>query len=350
MSGDLLGTLTHWRERYGDMVHLRIWPEHQVIVTDPQLVRELLVDHHDDLIRWERGIAVFSQLHGNSVLIAEGEPWRTRRLAMQPSFTPKSVQSFVPVIAAASARALSQWRTDGADFPVETGFNALGMDVILLMMFSSEIDSDARLAEQAVHDVSVAANREMYWPASWPDWMPWKQSKRAALGILNRLVERHLQARMAVAPDLWPQDMLSRLLGMHRADPAGWSLKAVRDECMTTFLAGHETSADLVGMVHGSQPGCAGRCAARSGSGVAGQGANSTGLACAKISDDDVAGNAAPVSRRARAHVAPVSQAHHAGWLAIASAHDVLGARAPDASRRALVSGPAGFPARALWR
>ena len=243
MSNDLLGTMAHWREQYGDIVHLCIWPEHQIVLTDPQLVRELLVEHHDDLIRWERGIQVFSQLHGNSVLIAEGEQWRTRRHGIQPSFTPKSVQSLVPVIAAASARAFLQWRTDGADFAIEAGFNALGMDVILRMMFSSEIDSDARLAEQAVHDVSVAANSEMFWPASWPDWMPWKRTKRAALGILDRLVERHLKARMALAPQLWPQDMLSRLLAMHRDDPANWPMRAVRDECMTTFLAGHETSA-----------------------------------------------------------------------------------------------------------
>jgi hypothetical protein len=45
MKGDLFGTLDAWRRAYGDMVHVRIWPEHQVVVTDPQLVRELLVDH-----------------------------------------------------------------------------------------------------------------------------------------------------------------------------------------------------------------------------------------------------------------------------------------------------------------
>jgi cytochrome P450 len=243
MSSDLLGTLDEWRQGYGDMVHLRIWPEHQIVVTDPQLVRELLVNHHDAFIRWERGIEVMSQLHGNSVLTAEGEPWRSKRQALKPSFAPKAVQSFVPVIASAAAKAFSQWRTDDEDWPIENAFTSLGMDVIVRMMFSSEIDADARMAERAVHDTAVAGNAEMYWPASWPDWMPWKRTKRQALGVLNRLIDRHVQARLALDPAVWPEDVLSRLLALHLDDPAAWPLKAVRDECMTAFLAGHETSA-----------------------------------------------------------------------------------------------------------
>ena len=243
MSRDLLGSLDAWRRRHGDVVHLRIWPEHQVVLTDPALVRELLVTQHEQLLRWERGINVMSQLHGRSVLTAEGTLWRARRQALQPSFTPKAVQSFVPVIGAAAERAFAGWRAGREPWPIEQAFTSLGMDVILRTMFSSAIDADAREAERAVHTVSVAGNAEMYWPASWPDWMPWKRSKRRAMRVLRGLIERHVSARLAQAPDEWPADLLSRLLALHRDDPAAWPLRAVRDECMTAFLAGHETAA-----------------------------------------------------------------------------------------------------------
>jgi cytochrome P450 len=243
MSRDLLGTLAEWRQHYGDMVHLRIWPEHQIVLTDPQLVRELLVSHHDALLRWERGIQVFSQVHGNSVLIAEDDQWCSKRHALQPSFSPKAVQSFIPAIAAAAAKALSQWQAGDKDWPIESAFTSLGMDIIVRMMFTSEIDDDARAAERAVHDSAVAGNAEMYWPASWPDWMPWKRTKRQAISVLNRLIDHHIQARLALAPAVWPQDLLSRLLALHLEDATAWSLKAVHDECMTAFLAGHETTA-----------------------------------------------------------------------------------------------------------
>lgn len=243
MSRDPLGTLADLRERYGDIVHCRIWPEHQIVLTDPQLVRELLVNQHDALIRWERGIQVFSQLHGNSVLTVEGESWRSKRHTLQPGFSPKNVQSFVPVIAAAIASAFSKWQADGSPWPIESAFTSLGMDVIVRMLFSSEIDADARAAEWAVHATAQAGNAEMYWPASWPDWMPWKRTKRRAIAVLNRLIDRQIEARLALAPGAWPTDLLSRLLALHHDDPVAWPLKAVHDECMTAFLAGHETAA-----------------------------------------------------------------------------------------------------------
>jgi cytochrome P450 len=243
MARDLPGTLEGWRRRYGDLVHLRIWPEHQIVVTDPVLVRELLVAQHDSLVRWERGIDVMSQLHGTSVLTAEGALWRARRQALQPRFAPKAVQSFVPVIGAAAGKAFAQWKVDGAAMAIESAFTSLGMDVILRSMFSSEIDADARQAERAVHTVSVAANKEMFWPASWPDAMPWKRSKRQAMTVLRSLIERHVGARLALAREGWPDDLLTCLLTLHLAHSDECTLQVVCDECMTTFLAGHETAA-----------------------------------------------------------------------------------------------------------
>ncbi|WP_326941278.1 cytochrome P450 [Actimicrobium sp. GrIS 1.19] len=243
MSRDLLGTVAEWRQAYGDVVHLRMWPEHQIVVSDPQLVRDLLVGHHLELRRWERGISVFSQLHGHSVLTAEGEVWRAKRSALQPGFSPKAVQAFVPAIAGAAAKTFARWPSGGADWPVESALTSLAMDVILRMMFSSEIDEDARAAEVALNDTAKAANAEMYWPASLPDWMPWKRAKRRGIALLKRLISGHVEKRLALAPDAWPEDLLSRLLVLHRDDPAAWPLKAVHDECMTAFLAGHETTA-----------------------------------------------------------------------------------------------------------
>lgn len=243
MSRDLLGTLAAWQREFGDVVHLRIWPEHEIIVADPQLARELLVTHHHALVRWERGTRVFAQLQGHSVFIAEGEAWRAKRHALQPAFSPKAVQAFVPTMAAATEQALKGWPIGDERWRIESALTSLAMDVIVRMLFSSEIGQDARRAEQAVHTAIVVANAEQYWPASAPDWAPWKRAKRQALATLKGLIEGHVQARLKLAPDAWPDDLLSRLLQLHREDPVAWPLQAVRDECMTTFIAGHETVA-----------------------------------------------------------------------------------------------------------
>jgi cytochrome P450 len=243
MSRDLPGTLADWQRTYGDVVHLRLWPEHTVVVTDPQLVRELLVTHHDSLIRWERGTKVFSQVHGHSVLTTEGDAWQRKRQALQPGFTPKAVHGLVPGIVGIVDAALADWPSRAADWPMESALTSLAMDVIVQLLFSAEIGQDGRLAEVAVRVVSAAANAEFYWPASLPDWVPWKRAKREALQTLKGLIEQHLQARLRMAEDAWPDDLLSRLLRLHLRDTGMWPLQAVRDECMTTFLAGHETAA-----------------------------------------------------------------------------------------------------------
>ncbi len=243
MSRDLTGALAGWQRAHGDVVHLRMWPEHAVVVTDPALVRELLVTHHDALVRWERGIRVFSQVHGHSVLVAEGDAWRDKRHALQPNFMPKPVQAFVPAIAATVGQALARWPAHDAHWPIESALTSLAMDVIMRTMFSDALGADARVAEDAVRTVGAAANAEFYQPASVPDWAPWKRGKARALAVLNGLIDRQLRVRLDLPAQDWPDDLLSRLLRLHRADTHAWPQQAVHDECMTAFLAGHETAA-----------------------------------------------------------------------------------------------------------
>jgi cytochrome P450 len=179
------------------------------------------------------------------VLVAEGEAWRAKRHALLPAFAAKAVHGFVPAMAHAAADAFAGWRVDedAGDWPIQSALTSLSMDIILRMMFSSAIAGDVRRTEQAVHDALASANAELYWAASWPDWAPWKLKKRRALAHLNRQIDSHVRARLELAADRWPTDLLSRLLALHRADPQSWPLKAVHDECMTTFLGGHESTA-----------------------------------------------------------------------------------------------------------
>ena len=111
------------------------------------------------------------------------------------------------------------------------------------VMFSNEIGGEARVAERAVHDAMVTANREMFWPATLLDCLPCKGRKRAMRATLGGLMAGQLAARLARPREDWPSDMLARMLGLHLADRAAWSLATVRDECMTAFLAGQETTA-----------------------------------------------------------------------------------------------------------
>ncbi|WP_189535582.1 cytochrome P450 [Paludibacterium paludis] len=243
MSRDMPAMLAQWQREHGDVVHARIRPEHFVMVSDPERVRELLVANHDGLIRWERGMRVFSRIHGHSVLIAEGEAWHGKRHTLQANFSRSEALAFVPAITAAAERAMARWPARSEAWPIEDELTSLAMTVILHMVFSEGIGEEALSVARAVRVLGEAANKDMFLPASGPDWLPWKRARRQSLALLNGLIGRHVAARLALPRDAWPDDLLSRLLDQHRLDAAAWPLRAVRDECMTAFLAGHDTVA-----------------------------------------------------------------------------------------------------------
>lgn len=241
MSKNMLATLSDWQQQFGNIFHIRVWPEHIVVVCDPALARELLVTHHSKLTRWERGIHVFKQLHGNSVLIAEGEQWAQKRRALQPYFSPKSLCNTHKSIIAVAQNALSTWPTSDPDWGIERALTSVAMDVIMQAMFSHSSSAENQKVEEAVRIASQAANTEFFAIASWPSWVPGKKKK--AIQQLTQLINRHIEARLQTAVSKWPEDFLSYLLSLQRAEPETWTNEAIRDECMTMFLAGHETTA-----------------------------------------------------------------------------------------------------------
>ncbi|MEG2359523.1 cytochrome P450 [Acinetobacter sp.] len=241
MSKDMLATLSEWQQQFGSIFHVRVWPEHIVVVCDPALARELLVTNHSSLIRWERGIRVFAQLHGSSVLIAEGEKWTQKRRSLQPYFTPKYIRNTNKIIIDVAQNALKAWPASEPNWRIENALTSLTMDAIMQIMFSHGIGEANRKAEKAVQIASQAANAEFFAIASWPDWLPGK--KRKAIQQLNQLIDHHIEARLQTAANDWPEDFLSYLLHLQQAEPEKWPQKAIRDECMTMFLAGHETTA-----------------------------------------------------------------------------------------------------------
>ncbi|MBP6861712.1 MAG: cytochrome P450 [Neisseriaceae bacterium] len=241
MSKNMLKTLSEWQHQFGPIFHIRVWPEHIVVVCEPALARELLVTHHNKLIRWERGIRVFSQIHGNSVLIAEGDKWAQKRRSLQPFFKPKSIHNANKVIIDATQSALNKWPTADPKWDIESAITSLTMEVIMQIMFSHTIGENNRKAEKAVQIASQAANAEFFTMANWPNWI--LKKKKKAIQFLNNLIDQHIDARLETKENDWPEDYLSYLLQLQKTEPEKWPNKAIRDECMTMFLAGHETTA-----------------------------------------------------------------------------------------------------------
>lgn len=225
----------------GDMVAQRILAERVVDLFDPEQVRELMVEHADAVIRWERGPEVFEKLMGQSVLVTEGAAWQRQRRMLMQAFTPKRVAGYAGLMAEAAVAGLDAVRE--GEVAMDALFSHLTMDVISRTLFSRPIGTDTAAAAEAVQCLSETALAEMFWPMTLPDWLPLpgKAAKRRAQRLLHGLLRSHVEARRESGDSA---DLLGMLLALRdEATGAALSPQEVYDQCMVSFQAGHETSA-----------------------------------------------------------------------------------------------------------
>ena len=242
MRRDYLGAIAV-QQRFGDLVRQQIGRERSVDVFDPELVRKVMVDHADSLIRWERGPEVFSEALGQSVLVTEGAVWQRQRRMLMQAFTPRRVAGYVQQMVAATVQGLMPLRP--GELAMDGLFSHLAMDVISRTLFSAPISGDTRAAAEAVQVLSETALREMFWPMTLPDWLPLpgKAAKRKARGLIHGLIRGHIDERQR-HPDAGRTDLLNMLLVL-RDEDSGTALSAQEkfDQCVLSFQAGHETTA-----------------------------------------------------------------------------------------------------------
>ena len=98
MQADYLGFTTGLQQAHGDLTRMQLVNEQAYDLFTADLVREALVDHADSLVRWQRGIEVFEQVFGQSVLVTEGETWQRQRRMLHAAFTPRRVAAYATLM------------------------------------------------------------------------------------------------------------------------------------------------------------------------------------------------------------------------------------------------------------
>jgi cytochrome P450 len=250
MERDYLGFWHEAQRRYGDTVYMRQGWFHHYGFMHPDQMREALVDKARSFIRYEQHIKVMSQLHGQSVMITEGDTWQRQRRTLLPAFSPKRFDGYAREVTAAAAEAFGKLPLDGSTaIDAEHTMNMLAMDIILRTMFGSKVEEDTAQVEQAIRTLAAIGYAEMYLPFEIPTWapLPRQAAKRKALRLLDGVVRAQIRKRRAGAQT--GDDLLGMLLAARDEESDGrppsepLSDDEIRDQLMTVFLAGHETTA-----------------------------------------------------------------------------------------------------------
>ena len=184
---------------------------------------------------------------GNSLLVSEGEEHLRQRRLIQPAFHRGRIEGYVRVMAE-RAREWTEARHDGEPLDLAVEMNRLTLAVVGETLFGSQVDADAQAVAESLTVVIENFSRMLlpFWKLMRRLPTPANRRLREAQAQLDATIFRLIQDRRASGRD--HGDLLSMLLAAEDADQPQQRLTDVeiRDQAMTLFLAGHETTANAL--------------------------------------------------------------------------------------------------------
>ncbi|HUN52708.1 MAG TPA: cytochrome P450 [Candidatus Sulfotelmatobacter sp.] len=218
------------------------------IVSDPAGIRHVLLDNAGNYHKSELGRRILEPGLGRGLLTSEGETWRAHRRIMAPAFDHRSILGYAPIISGAAEALLEDWHGQPADSEVEiaTAMSRLTLAIIARTMFASESEAIVDIIERdfATYQADIQPNLLDY--VGGPGWLAgWRRVRRArrAHRAFDAVIARLVADRTKAGPDA-PKDLLARLIAARDEETGGgMSAEEVRDQVVTIFLAGHETTA-----------------------------------------------------------------------------------------------------------
>ncbi|HET7457298.1 MAG TPA: cytochrome P450 [Gemmatimonadaceae bacterium] len=231
---------------HGDVVTFRLGRERMVMVNHPDLIRDVLVTNNRQF-RKGRGLERAKVLLGEGLLTSEGEfHLRQRRLA-QPAFHRQRVAGYGDVMAAFAARTAGRWR-DGERVDVAEQMMRLTLAIVGKTLFDADVEAEAGEIGGALTDVFNAFTFAVLPFGELLERLPLPMTRRfqRARARLDATIYRIIAERRAAGDDRG--DLLSMLMLAHddAGDGGTMSDLQLRDEAMTLFLAGHETTANAL--------------------------------------------------------------------------------------------------------
>ena len=225
---------------YGDVARFPIGRRSVVLFANPSTVDTLLVQRRDDLIH-DVVTRELSSALGEGLLTAEGEVWKRQRKLIAPSFTPKQIARYADAMVDVSLQHLPL-----ADGPrdIHHDFTAVTLDIVVRTLFGAAPSEEATAVGPLLDRLMGAFEREnrTAWRLA-PKWVPaaHRRTVNDAVAELDRVLGRLVARARAAGVD--DGTLLGRLLAARDDDGRGMDDRQLRDELLTIFLAGHETTA-----------------------------------------------------------------------------------------------------------
>jgi len=241
---DPLGLLDHVRETCGPIALTRMGPIAYCFVNDPALAHEALVTKAKSFTKEPRLRRVLRTVDGDGLLVSEGSLWMKQRRMLQPAFHRKRITGYATVMVEQSALFFQRWAGGGVR-DIRKDMIDLAIAVAAQVFFGADLTGSSAGLGVAVQELSFILFRKSMSAVLLPEWVPTplnRRLKRARTPLLE-MVDGLIAARRKDGGDRG--DLLSMLLLAvdEEGDGKGMNDKQARDEIITAFNAGHDTTA-----------------------------------------------------------------------------------------------------------
>jgi cytochrome P450 len=231
---DPLGALARWSREHGDVVALRlgVWP--MLLISDPNLIEQVLVKEHRNFVKnsffWRQVTAVF----GNGLLTSEGDFWLRQRRLAAPAFTGQRLARYGEVMVRHTQAMLDRWKA-GAARDLHTDMMGLTLGIATETLFGSKVEEEVVEIDHAVNDLAEEIASRMARPFVIPDIVPLPGHirYRRALRTIEQVIARLISERRSRGSD--SGDLLSILMLARDDHGQAMSDQQLRDEAITIF-------------------------------------------------------------------------------------------------------------------
>lgn len=235
---------------FGDVVYFQFLHVPMILLVHPEAIESVLLTNPANFMK-SRDYRALAKVLGNGLLTSEGDTWRAQRKMLQPAFRRENILSYAPVMTDCAAQLMGRW-SDGETRDLHQEMMALTLDIVGKALFGTDVLRSASRVGSALETAMKQFTHIAGWAFLLPESFPvpgtfrmrraTRQLDEVIYGIIHqrRDVQQSAQRRLDGSA---PADLLGSLLEIR--DDAGQPLSDIelRDQLMTLFLAGHETTA-----------------------------------------------------------------------------------------------------------
>ncbi|MGD0401885.1 MAG: cytochrome P450 [Candidatus Acidiferrales bacterium] len=241
---DPLGTLQSIARGYGDIVRIPIGSDDRIFLNHPDYIEQVNVIQQSKFHKSKLTKDVTGRLLGEGLLISEGDFWRRQRRLAQPAFQRNRINEYAATMVESAEVQIRKWR-DGEERDIAQEMMAISLETAVRTLFGTTLPGEALQVGRSLDFLVRYSLRKARFPIKVPESWPTPANRRARreTKFLDSLVYRIIDERKELGNTGERKDLLSLLMSAMDEDGSQMTPKQLRDETMTLFLAGHETTA-----------------------------------------------------------------------------------------------------------